>query len=57
MFSFKNAFKNVVTKHYAIFLSITFSFQFWKMFDFFVQLNLFGDSMLLNKTSKGIFFR
>ena len=36
---------------------IIFSFQFWKMFDFFVKVNLFGDSTLLKKTSQGIFFR
>ncbi|XP_022805475.1 uncharacterized protein LOC111342645 [Stylophora pistillata] len=30
---------------------------FWKMFDFFVKANLFGDSSLLNKASEGVFFR
>lgn len=29
---------------------------FWKMFNFFVTVNLFEDSSLLDKTSEGIFF-
>lgn len=38
-------------------LASTVTRGFWKMLDFFVRVNLFQDSSLINKTSEGVFFR
>ena len=47
---------DLLYRTYVTLICVNIELQFWNMFGFFVRVNLFQDSSLLDKTSEGIFF-